>query len=167
MVQTTISYIKVLYELKMELSVVHEAEEILREAPQIQEVLDNPTISNEAKDRVISRIFPREIQNFIKVAKNHGKAELLQEIFQGYEEYCRAAQEVMTARLTYVTKPAPSQMEEMKRFLRDHFGKREVLLELREDPSLLGGFILQAEDHEYDWSLRARYQRLGEKLMRR
>ena len=36
MVQTTISYIKVLYELKMELSVVHEAEEILREAPQIQ-----------------------------------------------------------------------------------------------------------------------------------
>ena len=40
MVQTTISYIKVLYELKMELSVVHEAEEILREAPQIQEVLD-------------------------------------------------------------------------------------------------------------------------------
>ena len=73
----------------------------------------------------------------------------------------------MTSRLIYVTKPTQNQMDEMKQFLCNHFGKKQVLLELIEDPSLLGGFILQADDHEYDWCLRARYQRLGEKLMRR
>ena len=165
--QTTISYVKVLYELGMELSVIQEAERILNDVPQIQGVLGNPTISREAKDRAISRIFPKEIQNFIKVVNVHGKTALLQEIFQGYEEYRKKCQEIMTARLIYVTKPTQKQMDEMKQFLCNHFGKKQVLLELIEDPSLLGGFILQADDHEYDWSLRARYQRLGEKLMRR
>lgn len=39
MVQTTISYVKVLYELGMELSVIQEAERILNDVPQIQGVL--------------------------------------------------------------------------------------------------------------------------------
>lgn len=41
MVQTTISYVKVLYELGMELSVIQEAERILNDVPQIQGVLGN------------------------------------------------------------------------------------------------------------------------------
>ena len=59
MVQTTISYVKVLYELGMELSVIQEAERILNDVPQIQGVLGNPTISREAKDRAISRILSK------------------------------------------------------------------------------------------------------------
>ena len=167
MVQTTISYIKVLYELNISLEAVHEAQRILSENPQVQEVLENPVISREAKDRVINRIFPGEIQNFIKVVKNHGKTSLLSEIFHGYEAYRKKCEEILTARLIYVTKPTQRQIDDMKQFLCTRYGKKQAELELIEDPSLLGGFILQADDHEYDWSLRARYQRLGEKLMRR
>lgn len=167
MVQTTISFIKVLYELDMSLEAVHEAQRILEENPQLQEVLENPVIPREAKDRVVSRIFPREIQNFIKVVKNHGKTSLLPEIFEGYEEYRKKCENILTAKLRYVTKPTQEQIGKMKQFLCSHYGKKEAQLELIEDPSLLGGFILQADDHEYDWSLRARYQRLGEKLLRR
>ena len=167
MVQTTISYIKVLYELDMSLESVHEAQRILGENPQVQEVLEKPVISMEAKDRVISRIFPKEIQNFIKVAKNHGRISLLPEIFVGYEDYRKKCEEILTARLIYVTEPTQRQIGEMKQLLCSRYGKKQVELELIQDPSLLGGFILQADDHEYDWSLRARYQRLGEKLMRR
>ena len=58
---------------------------------------------------------------------------MLQEIFQGYEEYRKKCQEIMTARLIYVTKPTQRQMDEMKQFLCSHFGKRQVLLELIED----------------------------------
>ena len=161
MVQTTISYIKVLYELNISLEAVHEAQRILSENPQVQEVLENPVISREAKDRVINRIFPGEIQNFIKVVKNHGKTSLLSEIFQGYEAYRKKCEEILTARLIYVTKPTQRQIDDMKQFLCTRYGKKQAELEL------MGGFILQADDHEYDWSLRARYQRLGEKLMRR
>ena len=167
MVQTNISYIKVLYELGISLDSVHEAQRILSENPQVQEVLENPVISRDAKDRVISRIFPKEIENFIKVAKNHGKTSLLPEIFEGYEEYRKKCEEILTARLIYVTKPTQRQAEDIKQFLCSRYGKKQVELEMIQDTSLLGGFILQADDHEYDWSLRARYQRLGEKLLRR
>ena len=43
--------------------------------------------------------------------------------------------------------------------------KREI--EMIEDKSLIGGFILQAGGKEYDWSLRGRCRRLEQKLTRR
>lgn len=167
MVQTTINYVKVLYELKISVETVHETLDILRQTDEIGAVLENPLIDRETKDRVIERIFPKEIQNFIKVAKNHGKTSLLPEMLEGYEEYRKKCEDILTARLIYVTKPTVRQMEEMEQFLCSRYGKKQAVLDLVQDPSLLGGFILQADGHEYDWSLRARYQRLGEKLLRR
>ena len=52
-------------------------------------------------------------------------------------------------------------------FLRREFGAKEVILTLREDKSLIGGFILSAGDKEFDWSLRGRYNNLRQKLTRR
>ena len=55
----------------------------------------------------------------------------------------------------------------MEDFLRREFGAQEVILTLREDKSLIGGFILSAGDKEFDWSLRGRYNNLRQKLTRR
>lgn len=62
MVQTTISYVKVLYELGMELSVIQEAERILNDVPQIQGVLGNPTISREARIEPSLEFFQRKFR---------------------------------------------------------------------------------------------------------
>ena len=60
-----------------------------------------------------------------------------------------------------------AQKEKMEDFLRREFGAKEVILTLREDKSLIGGFILSAGDKEFDWSLRGRYNNLRQKLTRR
>ena len=40
-------------------------------------------------------------------------------------------------------------------------------IEMIEDKSLIGGFILQADGREFDWSMRGRYRMLQQKLTRR
>ena len=69
--------------------------------------------------------------------------------------------------VTCCEKPEEAQKEKMEDFLRREFGAREVILTLREDKSLIGGFILSAGDKEFDWSLRGRYNNLRQKLTRR
>ena len=40
-------------------------------------------------------------------------------------------------------------------------------IQLTEDKSLIGGFVLQADGQEYDWSLRGRFRRMEQRLTRR
>ena len=68
---------------------------------------------------------------------------------------------------TLVLAMEEAQKEKMEDFLRREFGAKEVILTLREDKSLIGGFILSAGDKEFDWSLRGRYNNLRQKLTRR
>lgn len=47
------------------------------------------------------------------------------------------------------------------------FQAESAEIEMIEDKSLIGGFILQADGREFDWSMRGRYRMLQQKLTRR
>ena len=115
MTETSINYAKALYELSVPEEAVSETEKIFRSTPQLKGALENPLVSLKEKEHVIDRVFPQEMEDF----------------------------------------------------LRREFGAKEVILTLREDKSLIGGFILSAGDKEFDWSLRGRYNNLRQKLTRR
>ena len=95
------------------------------------------------------------------------KISSIYDILEAYGNYSRKQKGILKAVLTYVTKPEEAQKEKMEDFLRREFGAKEVILTLREDKSLIGGFILSAGDKEFDWSLRGRYNNLRQKLTRR
>ena len=107
------------------------------------------------------------MKNFLKVTCKYQKIGSIYEILEAYGDYSRKQKGVLKAVLTYVTKPEEAQKEKMEDFLRREFGAKEVILTLREDKSLIGGFILSAGDKEFDWSLRGRYNNLRQKLTRR
>ena len=52
-------------------------------------------------------------------------------------------------------------------FYAGEFGAQKAEIEMIEDKSLIGGFVLLAGGSEYDWSLRGRYRKLEQKLTRR
>lgn len=167
----------------MELGVTREeadeAEQILKITPLLQETLENPLVSQEEKERVIDRVFrgsERDLEGrpagntmgrFLKVACRHGRIGEMAEIFESFRELLRRREGLLRATLCYVTPPGKAVEEKMKTFLRQKYGKREVELILEPEPSLIGGFLLQAEDCEYDYSLRGRYRRLSQALIRR
>lgn len=167
MTETSNNYARVLYELSVRQEAVDETRQILLEVPQIEGALQSPVVPFQEKERVIDRIFPDEMRNFLKVVCRHQKIDSIGEILDAYDAYCIHQKGALRAVLTYVTPPAQEQMEKMKEFLKKKFHVSEVLLESKEDKSLLGGFVLWAEGHEYDWSLQGRYKKLRQKLTRR
>ena len=167
MTTAAVNYAEVLYELSVPQSSVREVKELIGKAPEFPEALKNPLVSFKEKERVIDRLLPEEIRNFVKIVCRHHKAELLKEILDDYEELCRKQQGILTAVLRYVTPPKEEQLENIRGFLCREFHAQKADIRLIEDKSLIGGFILQAEGTECDWSLRGRYRKLEQKLTRR
>lgn len=167
MTETSNNYARVLYELSVRPDEVNETRQIFSKVPQIEEALQSPVVPFEEKERVIDRIFPDGMRNFLKVVCRHQKIGRIEEILDAYDVYCMKQKDALRAVLRYVTPPTGEQQEKIKAFLKKSFHVSEVLLESIEDKSLLGGFVLWAEGHEYDWSLQGRYRKLRQKLTRR
>ena len=167
MTETSINYARALYELSVPEEAVLETEKIFQGTPQLRDVLGNPLVSLKEKEHVIDRIFPQEMRNFLKVTCKYQKINSIEEILKAYDAYSRQQNGILEAVLTYVTEPEEAQRQKIEEFLCREFGVKEVKLTLREDKSLIGGFILSARDREYDWSLRGRYMKLRQKLTRR
>lgn len=66
--------------------------------------------------------------------------------------------------LTYVTPPTQEQLEGIQNFLKNRYQVPQVTMTLRRDPSLGGGFLLQAGMEEFDWSTKEKFRRLEQKL---
>ena len=116
---------------------------------------------------MINRVIPEEMKSFIKVVCKHHRIDLIEEIFEDYEELCRQHEKTIHAVMRYVTAPKDAQLDGIRAFLCREFGAQKAEIEMIEDKSLIGGFVLLAGGSEYDWSLRGRYRKLEQKLTRR
>lgn len=163
----TSNYAEVLYELGISKECIQDTKHIFQTVPQLGMSLANPTVPYEAKCRIIDRVIPDEMKNFVKVVVRHQKIENLETIFADYEELCRKKANVIHAKLRYVTKPDEKQLEGIRDFLRREFKADRAEVELTEDPQLIGGFVLTADGQEYDWSLQGRFRKLEQRLTTR
>ena len=72
--------------------------------------------------------------------------------------------ENLNATLRCVTRPSAAQEEKIKTFLKNKYQAQNITLNILIDPSVRGGFILSANNDEYDWSTRSRQQQLQEQI---
>lgn len=167
MTQAAGNYGQVLYELKVPKAMVEEAEEVFRRVPQLKEALVSPVVKKSEKNRVIDRIFPEELRNFLKVLCGHQDMDLIGDVFEAYHAYACEQEGILRATLSYVTEPDAEQIKKIKQMLMEKYKKTDVELRLVKDLSLGGGFIIRTGDVETDWSIRGRLKQLEQILMRR
>jgi len=167
MTQTAINYAKVLYELGISKNMVEEAEKIMSSVPELKGILENPTVSKQKKHNIIEKVFPKEMHNFFKVLSDYQSIEETDDIFAAYKKYYNEKNGILEARLSYVTAPGTEQLEGIRTFLMNKYHKKKVDLMLTEDPTIVGGFIIQVENYVTDWSTRGRLNQLQQKLVRR
>ena len=164
---TAVNYAESLYELNIPLTAVQKAEEIFSGNEELQKALENPVVSQGEKDALIPRIFPKESVNLLRVLCSHGCIRLLSQVRQAYEDLIRQKHQVLRARLTCVTPPDAATQARLTDFICKKHHANEVELEIVQDSSLVGGFILSCGDLVYDWSLSGRIQRMKQTLTRR
>ena len=167
MTQTAINYAKVLYELKISKKIIDDSQEILSLVPELKENLISPVVSNQKKHNIIERVFPKEMQNFFMVLCDYQSMEIIDQIFVAYKNYYNEKNSILEAKLIYVTVPNEEQLNTIKKILMSKHHKNQVELSLVEDPNIIGGFIIEAENFETDWSIRGRLNQLQQSLVRR
>ena len=148
MTQTANNYATVLLELGVTREVVDETKEILSLTQDLPKSLKSPVVSKQEKHKLIDRIFPESMKNFLKVVCDYGEADLLEEIFAAYDVVEAEKNGILQAKLEYVLEPTEDEVAQMK----------------AKKPELIGGFVLRVGDIEEDYSMKGRLNRLERRL---
>ena len=167
MTQEAINYAQTLYELQIPAEAVQKVDEIFKMSPPLKEALENPVIPLKQKEAVIDRVFAPEVRNFLKLICKYQTVSRIPDIVQEYEKIVRKHRHILSAELIYAVKPQEEQIASIKEYLKKEYQSLDVELKLKEDPRLLGGFVLKVGNEEYDWSYSGRLKQLQQKLIRR
>ena len=161
---TANEYAKTLRKLNITASTVGQAGDIFQAVPEILADLENPAVELTAKHRVIEKVFPVEIRDFLKLLCDNGNVGLWDEIVKEYKAAIPRKEGELTVTLRYVTAPDEKQLAGIRDFVAKRFGTEGVTFEMEQDASLGGGFILEAGNEVFDWSTNGRMQQFKEQM---
>lgn len=160
MKDTDKEYLKELVRLDISQTDADGTRKILEECGDVADTLANPLITHDEKRGIITKLFPESIKKFIITLVRNGDVERLAEILEEYDELLLDKHGSIKAVVRYVTPLTESQQADLKKFIIDKFVKDDVALEYRYDPDIIGGFILNAGDVEYDKSYRTALRKM-------
>ena len=143
---------------------VSETRKIFESCGDVAETLANPLVTYDEKKSIITKLFPENLHKFIMNAIRGGAVERIGEILDEYTDFLLEQQGSIRAVVRYVTSLTESQQADLRRFIMDKFMKEDVAIEYRHDPDIIGGFILNAGDIEYDKSYRTSLRLMKESL---
>ena len=149
---------------------LHALADLLREHRDLRQFLANPSVSRRDAGEVIKDIgAAMEVKpltaTFLQILLEGGRLAGLEAILRAYE---LLVDERLGRVRAVVTSAAPLEadaQERLRRRLGDVTGK-DVYLELRQDPTLLGGVVTQIGSRVYDGSLKTQLARLRDEMVR-
>lgn len=146
---------------------IETAKGVFSACPDAKDTLANPLVTLEEKRAVIKRIFPKSLERSLVSAAKSGLICDLDEIFEAYQDILIEKQESIRAVVRYVTPLTEAQQSDLRRFIMEKFIKNDVEIEYKHDPDIIGGFILNAGDVEYDRSFRTSLRNMRNSLQKK
>ena len=143
---------------------VEDTRRILASCGDLAETLGNPLVTNDEKRIVIERLFPENMRKFVLATARSGMIGQIDEILDQYIDILIEKEGSIRAVVRYVTPLTESQQADLRKFITEKFNKEDVSIEYRKDPDIIGGFILNAGDVEYDRSYRTGLRAMKETL---
>ena len=141
-----------------------EALDLLQMVPEIQKQLDDPTASQENREKLIRKLFPLEIRGLLGLlSKDHQVSELAA-LKKEYGALSSEEKEPLNCVLEYVTEPTDKQSDGIIRFLKEKYPGRVLNLTKKQNTDLGNGFVLRAGSEEYDWSMKGRAALLKKRI---
>lgn len=145
MTQSVIDYAMSAFELDNSELDLSEVEDLLKDNPELFEMLCDPAVSEEDKHAAIDKVFQDSVRDFLKL-------------------FVAETEKTLHAELIYCDAPSEAQLEAIKNKLMKLYDKPEVELTLTEDKSIIGGFLLRACGRELDYSIKSRLEDIGRRL---
>lgn len=164
MLQKIDEYVAALLKANVSADDIDKTDSVIKAAPEVSEILDNPAVSHDEKAAAVNELFPASVREFLlSVAENQEIASFA-EIAKAYHEALDKKNNIATATVTCVTEPSDEQLDGLKAFVCKETGAADAKIELVKDPSIIGGFIIQVGNKQYDRSLKSKLSSIKEEV---
>ena len=141
-----------------------EALDLLQMVPEIQKQLDDPTASQENREKLIRKLFPLEMRGLLGLLSRDHQVSELAALKKEYGALRSEEKEPLNCVLEYVTEPTDKQSDGIIRFLKEKYPGRVLNLTKKQNTDLGNGFVLRAGSEEYDWSMKGRAALLKKRI---
>ncbi len=141
---------------------------LLRQSPELSNVLANPAVGREQKQALLSRL--RDLlkmatisRNFLGVLLEHRRLDQLDAVLAAFDQEVYARLGVVPVEVTTAVALGPAQKKSLEERLAALAGA-QVEMRFREDTGILAGGVARLGSTIYDGSLRAQLRRLQQQL---
>lgn len=141
---------------------------LLNESPEMAEFLSSPVVKDEDKKSVLAQVVGEQVQqftrNFLMLLVDRRRILFLDGIAKQYLALLRQENQTVLAEVTSAVPLNEGQQEAVRGKVRDITSAREVELEMKTDPDLIGGVVIKVGSQVLDASLRGQLRRIGIRL---
>jgi F-type H+-transporting ATPase subunit delta len=133
---------------------------LLRDSQDLQRLVRSPVFSAEEQERAIAAILGKTgiggfAANFIRLVASNRRLFALPDMIRAYRELVADHKGIVRAQVTLAEQPSDRVLSDITSALRD-VAKAEVDLDIRIDPSLIGGLVVKMGSRMVDASLRTK-----------
>ena len=164
-------YAQALFDLAVENNITEEVakdmilvKSVLDESRVLRKVLKNPVIDAPKKIKVLDSIFGKKTQvltnKFLQLITRKGREMYITFIAEAFDEIFKESKNILSVKLT----TAVEVDEKLKKEILEKLAKvTDKTLDITEkvDEALIGGFVLNFEDYQYDDSVKKQLQRMA------
>lgn len=141
--------------------------ETLKASRELRMLLASPVVNAEKKEAILRRLFEPHVSgltlNFLVLATRKRREPLLGLILEAYRALRLEQRGIVEARARIALSMDEESVAQLREAVARVVGK-EVVLEVEEDPEILGGIVVKVGDTVYDGSLRRQLSALQEQL---
>jgi len=142
-------------------------EKLFSENPEYPRLMDSPSLEKAKRRELLSEAFSGQVDakvlNFLKVLADNGRFSAFPAIVGEYGQILDRAAGVLAVTAVTAAPLSEEMTERLKAKLAAQTG-RTIRLEVRVDPSVLGGILLQYEGKEIDGTVRAKLSALRSQI---
>ncbi len=144
--------------------------ELFDNSEELEKAITNPLFDKNDRRRVLEAVLAktnssRIIKSFIMLLFDKGRIGFLREICEFYKQLADELKGVVHATLVSATQLSAEATEKIRQGLAKRTGK-DILLDVEEDPSLIGGIITKIGDLVLDGSVKTQLFNMRESLKR-
>jgi F-type H+-transporting ATPase subunit delta len=131
--------------------------EVLESQPTARQILVNPVIPSDQRERFIGQVakvlsLDARVRKLIVLLADRRRLDLLDEVIDAYREMLDEHKGIVRAVVTSAAALSDSQQKKINAKLERSIGKR-VVMDVHQDPALLGGVVVQIGGTVYDGSV--------------
>ncbi len=132
------------------------------------QILESPVVKPSEKQSILkaavaSQISPLSMQ-FLEMIITHRRENRLRDIIRNFDDQYRAHKGIITATLTTTVALDAKISQQISELLKKKYNK-QVELSPKIEPSIIGGFILQVEDLQFDSSIQTQLRKVCRDLI--